>query len=100
METFIIRLINYFDDNYDWMQPALYRVTERYEKTKVYKIKNIKASYEFGAIYLNDDESVLLYNACNATSFLIKELIEPIHIDNDRITLIFKRGQITIEKLN
>jgi hypothetical protein len=96
----LLQLVNYFDENLDWLYPTIYRVTEYFKETKVYEVENIIATIEFGAIYLNDAKQILLQNACQSFCFLVKHLVEPVHISDNKIIFYFKNGQTTIEKIN
>jgi hypothetical protein len=96
----LLQLTNYFDENLDWLNPTIYRVTEYYKETKTYKVENIIATLEFGEISLYDTKEILLKNACRSFCFLVKYLIEPVHINDNKVIFCFKSGQTVIEKIN
>lgn len=99
MKNDIKKLIEFLEERFSVLNPAQYIITEHFNETKQYNIKNLVGYIEYGALYLRDDDYFLLKNGCTSSCFLIKDIIKLIEISEHNIKISFKSGQVEIEAI-
>jgi hypothetical protein len=100
------QLIDFLENNEDWLNPTRYFVLEYFPKENedvekykptVYELLNIRAYLDDNVIYSSDELGVLLKNKHTLLSFRVQDIIYiAFQTDNNMITISFDNGFIRL----